>query len=71
MGKSDADTDKVFRKFKNCKEKGTQTSREVGMDFVHRNITNNSAAIQSFVQVHIRNEQEQIWIDCAGIVLTC
>lgn len=57
MGKSDADTDKVFRKFKNCKEKGTQTPREIGMNIVHCNIANSSAATQSFVRVRIKNKQ--------------
>ena len=48
-------------------EKGTQISKEIGVDFVHCNVADGTAVAQSFVQAREKNGQERICINCAGI----
>ena len=62
---------KHFGNSRTVRKKDPRISKVPGMDFVYRNITNSSVATQSFVQIHAKNEQEQIYTNRLGIVLTC
>ena len=63
--------DEVFRKSRKPYEEGKQISKKAGVDLVYCSTANSPAIVQSSVRVHTRNEQEQIYINDAGTILTC
>ncbi|MCY4032378.1 MAG: SDR family NAD(P)-dependent oxidoreductase [Hyphomicrobiales bacterium] len=48
-------------------EKGAQTSKEIGVDFIHCNVADSAAVAQSFARAREKNGQERICVNCAGV----